>query len=135
MAVSTVSRQDVLASINITPLVDVMLVLLVIFMITAPALTRTIELDLPQPGPNQAPPAQRIDLRIDASGSLYWNGAAQPMSALQGLLDVERQRQSSASQPLLAIDASGDADYQAITRVLAAARNAQMDRISFVQRD
>ena len=57
------------------------------------------------------------------------------MSALQGLLEVERQRQSSASQPLLAIDASGDADYQAITRVLAAARNAQMDRISFVQRD
>ena len=58
MAVSTVSRQDVLASINITPLVDVMLVLLVIFMITAPALTRTIELDLPQPAPNQDPPAR-----------------------------------------------------------------------------
>jgi len=135
MAVSTVSRQDVLASINITPLVDVMLVLLVIFMISAPALTRTIELDLPQPAPNQDPPAQRIDLRIDASGGLYWNGAAQPMSALQGLLEVERQRQPDARQPLLAIDASGDADYQAITRVLAAARNARMDRISFVQRD
>ena len=136
MAVSTVSsREDVLASINITPLIDVMLVLLVIFMISAPALTRTIELDLPQPVPNQPPPVQRIDLRIDASGSLYWNGAAQPMSALQGLLEVERQRQSGASPPLLAIDANGDADYQAITRVLAAARNAQMDRISFVQRD
>ena len=135
MAVSTVSRQDVLASINITPLVDVMLVLLVIFMISAPALTRTIELDLPQPAPNQDPPAQRIDLRIDASGGLYWNGAAQPMSALQGLLEVERQRQPDARQPLLAIDASGDADYQAITRVLAAARSARMDRISFVQRD
>ena len=135
MAVSTVSRQEVLASINITPLVDVMLVLLVIFMITAPALTRTIELDLPQPVPNPDPPPRQIDLRIDASGGVYWNGAAQPMSALQGLLEVERQRQPGTRQPLLAIDASGDADYQAVTRVLAAARNAQMDRISFVQRD
>ena len=134
MAVSTVSRQDVLASINITPLVDVMLVLLVIFMITAPALTRTIELDLPQPVPNPDPPPPRIDLRVDASGDVYWNGAAQPMSALQGLLEVERQRQP-ARQPMLAIDASGDADYQVVASVLAAARNAQMDRISFVLRD
>ena len=135
MAVTTLPRQDVLASINITPLVDVMLVLLVIFMITAPALTRTIELDLPRPAPNPDPPAARIDLRIDASGGVYWNGAEQPLSALQALFEVERQRHPASRQPLLAIDASGDADYEAVTRVLAAARNAQMDRIGFVERD
>ena len=135
MAVPMVSRQDVLASINITPLVDVLLVLLVIFMITAPALTRTIELDLPQAVPNPDPPARRIDLRIDAAGGVYWNGAEQPLSALQGLLEVERQRQPESRQPLLAIDASGDADYQAVAAVLVAARNARMDRISFVEPD
>jgi biopolymer transport protein ExbD len=130
-----VSRQDVLASINITPLVDVLLVLLVIFMITAPALTRTIEVDLPRPVPNPDPPAGRIDLRIDAGGSVYWNGAEQPLAALQGLLEVERQRQPENRQPLLAIDANGDADYQAVAAVLAAARNAGMDRIGFIQPD
>ena len=132
MAVSTVSRQDVLASINITPLVDVMLVLLVIFMITAPALTRTIELDLPQPGPNQAPPAQRIDLRIDASGQVYWNEAAQPISALESLMEVEVQRDPT-NQPALEIDTSPDADYGVLAKVLASAKNADMKKIGFVQ--
>ena len=101
MAVTTVSRQDVLASINITPLVDVMLVLLVIFMITAPALTRTVEFDLPQPVPNPAPPPPRIDLRIDASGGVYWNGAAQPISALQALLEVNASASPARASPCL----------------------------------
>jgi biopolymer transport protein ExbD len=134
MAVSTVSRQDVLASINITPLVDVLLVLLVIFMITAPAVTRTIGLDLPQPTPRPSPPPEAIELRIDASGAVRWDGAEQPLSALQGLLEVERQRHAEGRQPLLKIDASDDADYQAVATVLAAARSAGMDRIAFVQR-
>lgn len=134
MAVSTVSRQDVLAGINITPLVDVLLVLLVIFMITAPAATRTIGLDLPQPTPRSSPPPEAIELRIDASGAVRWDGAEQPLSALQDLLEVERQRHAEGRQPLLKIDASDDADYQAVATVLAAARSAGMDRIAFVQR-
>jgi len=134
MAVSTVSRQDVMASINITPLVDVLLVLLVIFMITAPAVTRTIGLDLPQPTPRPSPPPVAIELRIDASGTVRWNGSEQPSSALQGLLEVERQRHAADRQPLLKIDASDDADYEAVAKVLAAARNAGMDRIAFIQR-
>jgi biopolymer transport protein ExbD len=135
MAVSnTVSRQDVLASINITPLVDVLLVLLVIFMITAPAVTRTIGLDLPQPTPGPVPPPAAIELRIDASGAVHWSGAEQPSSALQGLLEVERQRHADRRQPLLEIDASDDAEYEAVARVLAAARNAGLDHIAFVRR-
>jgi len=135
MAFSVTSQDRVLADINITPLVDVMLVLLVIFMIAAPTLSHRIELNLPQPGPLRAPPTEPIRLRIDAAGQAYWNEAAQPLSALQSLMSVEVQRSPGQGQPLLQIDASADADYGVVTKVLAAARNAQMDRIAFVQNE
>ena len=134
MAYSAISQDRALADINITPLVDVMLVLLVIFMIAAPTLSHRIELDLPQPGPHPAPPTEPIRLRIDAAGQAYWNEAAQPVSALQGLMSIEVDRHAG-HQPLLQIDASADADYGVVAKVLASARNAQMDRIAFVQND
>ena len=134
MAYSATSQDRALADINITPLVDVMLVLLVIFMIAAPTLSQPIDVNLPQPGPNRTPPADPIRLRIDAAGQAYWNEAAQPLSALQSLMSVEVQRHSD-HQPLLQIDASADADYGVVAKVLASARNAQMDRIAFVQND
>jgi biopolymer transport protein ExbD len=115
-------------------LVDVMLVLLVIFMIAAPTLSHLIELNLPQPGPNRALQTEPIRLRIDAAGQAYWNDAAQPLSGLQSLMSVEVRRHAG-SQPLLQIDASADADYGVIAKVLASARNAQLDRIAFVQNE
>ena len=66
-----------MAEINIIPLCDVLLVLLIIFMVTAPALSHQIDLDLPQASPER--PDQRpheIELRIDASGQVYWDGSA-----------------------------------------------------------
>ena len=136
MAYSATSQDRVLADINITPLIDVMLVLLVIFMIAAPTLSHRIELNLPQPGPDlaPAPPTEPIRLRIDAAGQAYWNEAAQPLSGLQSLMSVEVQRHSG-NPPLLQIDASADADYGVLAKVLASARNAQMDRIAFVQNE
>ena len=123
-----------IAAINITPLVDVLLVLLIIFMVAAPVVTRSIDVDLPRPTPT--PPAQprTIHLGIDASGEIRWNHAVQPLSALEALMAVEAQRAVPGKQPLLQIDASGDADYGRVARVLAAARNAGLDRIAFVQR-
>ena len=123
-----------IAAINITPLVDVMLVLLIIFMVAAPVLTRQIELALPQGVPNApAPPGRTIDLRIDASGAVFWNGASQPLSVLQDLMAVEAQRvPRERAPPLLRIDASGEADYGVVAKVLAAANNAQLQRIAFV---
>ena len=134
MAYSATSQDRALADINITPLVDVMLVLLVIFMIAAPTLSHRIELNLPQPGPHSPPSTEPIRLRIDAAGQAYWNDAAQPLSGLQSLMSVEVQRHSE-SQPLLQIDASADADYGVVAKVLASARNAQLDRIAFVQHE
>src|SRR6187402_3024213 len=84
-----------MADINVTPLVDVMLVLLIIFMVTVPPLSYPIQVDLPQPSnvpppPSNPPPAIRI--RIDAGGSVSWNGSPTPMSTLQAQFDVEGAR-------------------------------------------
>jgi biopolymer transport protein ExbD len=126
------AQRDSVAQINITPLVDVMLVLLVIFMIAAPVLTQRIPLALPgsAPPPTRAAPVT-IDLRIDAAGQLTWNGSAAPLTALQPMLEAELQR-APANSPTLRIDANGDADYGVVAKVLAAAHNADLTRIAFV---
>jgi len=123
-----------MAEINIIPLCDVLLVLLIIFMVTAPALSQQIDLDLPQSSRSQ--PQQRpdpIDLSIDAAGQSYWNGSAAAGATLSELM---RAAVASADgpQPLLRIDASDDCDYQAVTTVLAQARNAGLTNIGFVRR-
>jgi biopolymer transport protein ExbD len=135
MAVSAFTQSPTdrdFADINITPLVDVMLVLLIIFMVAAPTLTKSVEFNLPQDTKKKVEPPQRIQLAILADGSVTWNGAAQPFSALQSLMEVEAQRDAKRP-PVLEIDASGDADYGVVTRVLAQARAARLDDIAFVQ--
>ena len=136
MAVSafSASQDRAIAAINITPLVDVMLVLLIIFMVAAPTLSHRIGLDLPQHVPGvPAPPPATLRLAIDAAGSIAWNGAPQTLSSLPVLMAAEVPRDGSVPQPLLQIDASGDADYEVVARVLAAARNAGLARIAFVR--
>jgi biopolymer transport protein ExbD len=136
MAVSAFTQSPTdrdFASINITPLVDVMLVLLIIFMVAAPTLTKAVGFDLPQSTPPRVEPPQRIALAILADGSVTWNGAMQPFSALPALMAVEAQR-DPRHPPVLQIDASGDAAYGVVTRVLADAENAGIEHIAFVQR-
>ena len=86
MAFSSGGGSGPMADINVTPLVDVMLVLLIIFMVTAPTLSYPIEIDLPQKSPNPPPPSleppEPIKLRIDASGQVFWNESPQPVTAL-----------------------------------------------------
>jgi biopolymer transport protein ExbD len=134
MAYPQVSGGRTLAQINITPLVDVLLVLLVIFMIAAPTPSLRIGLDLPQASPPRPlpPPPDPIRLQIDQAGQVSWNGAVQPLAALEGLMAAEVQRHPG-NQPLLQVDASAQADYGIVAQVLAAARNARMDRVGFVQ--
>ncbi|HEY0505137.1 MAG TPA: biopolymer transporter ExbD [Lysobacter sp.] len=138
MAFASNSGSGPMADMNVTPLVDVMLVLLIIFMVTAPTLSYPIDVNLPQkslnPPPQTKTPPPPIRLRIDASGQVYWNDAPQPLTAIQNMMEVEVQRDPT-NQPMLEIDTSPDADYGILAKVLAHAKNAQMEKIGFVQND
>jgi biopolymer transport protein ExbD len=126
-----------MADINVTPLVDVMLVLLIIFMVTAPILSYPIDIDLPQrsltPPPENKNPPEPINLRIDGSGQVFWNDSPTPLSALQNMMETEVERDPN-NQPTLQIDTNDEADYGILAKVLAAARNAQMQKIGFVKK-
>ena len=125
-----------MADINVTPLVDVMLVLLIIFIVTAPIVTYPIEVDLPQrvinPPPQLKDPPPPIDLRIDASGQVNWNNSPVATTELQAKMENEVQKDPT-NQPVLRIAANPDAQYDVMAKVLAAAKNAQMVKIGFVQ--
>ena len=137
MSFSTNSGGGPMADINVTPLVDVMLVLLIIFMVTAPILSYPIDIDLPQrstrPPEQPKDPPEPIELRIDAGGQVYWNDSPVPLSALRNMMETEVQR-DPGNQPTLQIDTSLDAEYGILAQVLAAARNAQMQKIGFVKK-
>jgi biopolymer transport protein ExbD len=125
-----------MADINVTPLVDVMLVLLIIFMVTAPIMSYPIDIDLPQksviPPPEVKNPPEPIKLRIDQAGQVYRNNSPVTLSALRNMMDAEVERDPN-NQPTLQINASDDSDYGILAKVLATARNARMEKIGFVK--
>ena len=119
-----------MAEINVTPMVDVMLVLLVIFIITAPLFTHAVKLDLPQATAAPAPekPAT-VSLSIDAGGALFWNDAAITQPELE-------QRLASAAkklpQPELQLRADKSTRYEIIAQVMATAQRNGLTKIGFV---
>lgn len=119
---------------NVTPLIDVMLVLLIIFMVTAPMMSYEIQIDLPQPSKNKVEqekePPPPIRLRIDAGGQLFWDNSPLPKSALQPSLMVESSRDP---QPTLELETSPDVRYEVLAEVLATAKNSGMIKIGFVE--
>ena len=135
MAFASGSSSGAMSDINVTPLVDVLLVLLIIFMVTAPTLTYPIDVNLPQkslnPPPQVKEPPPPIRLRIDATGQVYWNDAPQPMSVIQNLMEVEVNRDPT-NQPMLEIDTNADASYGVLAKVLAHAKNAKMEKKTFI---
>ena len=111
-----------IAGINITPLVDVMLVLLVIFMVTMPIRSESIDLTLPgtidvQPVPRPEP----VQLQVQADGSALLDGVRVELTALTAEL---RAQHAQAPKATLSLDGSGEAEYRAFAFALAAARNA-----------
>ncbi|MBN8728544.1 MAG: biopolymer transporter ExbD [Xanthomonadales bacterium] len=120
-----------MSEINVTPLVDVMLVLLIIFMITAPLMTHRIRIDLPQANPNvqETNPPEPIDLAVRASGDLFWNDEPVTEAILQAQLRVAAQKNP---QPELQIRADKTTEYQKIATVMADAKAAGMVKIGFI---
>jgi biopolymer transport protein ExbD len=136
MAFSSGSGKGPMADINVTPLVDVMLVLLIIFMITAPIMMHKIKIDLPQPNPNVIPPAnppEPIHLKIDASGTYYWNDTPLAEDAIVEQMKTQMTlHPQEADQPELQIDAADAVPYQVVARVLADAKGQGWVKISFM---
>jgi biopolymer transport protein ExbD len=137
MAFSAGAGEGPMCDINIIPLADVMLVLLIIFMVTAPKVSYPIDIDLPQrslnPPPTTVDPPEPIRLRIDAAGQIFWNDSPTPVSALRNMMETEVQRDVN-NQPTLEIDVNEEADYGILAKVLASAKNAQMMKIGFVKK-
>ena len=136
MAFSTGNKKGPMADINVTPLVDVMLVLLIIFIVTAPIMTYPIAVDLPQrvinPPPQLVEPPPPIDLRVDASNQIFWDNSPVAVTDIQQRMEEAVQRDPT-NQPELRIDANPDSEYEVMAKILAAAKNAQMKKIGFIQ--
>ena len=120
-----------MAEINVTPLVDVMLVLLIIFMITAPLMSHKIRIDLPQANPHvvQDTPPEPMDLAIKENGDLFLNDEPVTDAILQSQLRVAAQKNP---QPELQIRADKPTQWQKIATVMAEAKAAGMIKLGFM---
>lgn len=117
------------AEINMIPLIDVMLVLLVIFMITAPLLTHAVKLDLPRASSQHEAAADKVDVSIDAAGRYYWNGEPVDAAALAARFDA-----LGRSKPATEIHLYADktARYEQVAEAMSQAARAGLGRIGFV---
>lgn len=119
-----------MAEMNVIPLVDIMLVLLVIFIITAPVLSHAVKIDMPQASSelNEENPAA-ITLSVDADGQLYWDD--EPM-AYEGLQERLSQAVRNDANVELQLRAEKSTAYDHIARIMAAGRNAGVAQLGFV---
>jgi biopolymer transport protein ExbD len=123
-------EQRPMADINMIPLIDVMLVLLVIFIITAPLLTHAVKVDLPKASssPNVTK-RESIQLALDAQGRIWWNGEAVDETVLEARM---RAAARLDPQPELHLRADGAIEYRRVAKVLSGASRAGLLRIGFV---
>ncbi|MBS1160163.1 MAG: biopolymer transporter ExbD [Proteobacteria bacterium] len=117
-----------MAEINTTPLVDVMLVLLVIFIITAPLFQQAVPIDLPQVSASKLEDKPEIiQLAIDADGNIFWNGQAIARQELDSRFGA-----AAARQPELHLRADRAVRYEKVADVMAAAQRANIVKIAFL---
>ena len=119
-----------MSEINVTPMVDVMLVLLIIFMITAPLVTHKIAIDLPQASATRNPDKPDIvSLAIDAQGQIFWND--QPVAKDEWRVCV-RSAALKTPQPELQIRAEKTTQYQLLAEIMADSQSAGLVKIGIV---
>lgn len=121
-----------MADINVTPMVDVMLVLLVIFILSAPMFTSAVKLELPKaqaPAGQQQPEAATVTLAIDAKGAVFWNNEPVARDALEARLVEAAKREP---QPELQLRADKDTRYEVVAQVMAAAQANGLTKLGFV---
>ena len=122
-----------MSEINVTPLVDVMLVLLIIFMITAPLMSHKIKVELPQADldrrDEKVPPAPPITVTVTEDGDLYWNDQPVTPNLLESQLSVEAQK---VPQPAVNIRGDESTRYEAIKQVVDVAQAQGIRKVGFV---
>lgn len=120
-----------LSEINMIPMIDVMLVLLIVFMITAPLLTNAVKLELPEASSQlNQPDKQDINLAIDGAGKIYWNDQEVDEAAL--LAKMERAGQAEGELPEIQLRIDRKVEYGIIARVMAQASQHGLHKIAFV---
>jgi biopolymer transport protein ExbD len=119
--------------INTTPLIDVMLVLLIMFIITIPIMTHAVKLDMPRPNPNAVEPPvppEVIELEIDFDGTIYWNTTqVTSFGQLEKFFSVEAAKEP---QPELHLRVNKRAKYDNVAKALALAQRQGLNKIGFV---
>ena len=126
------SEGEPMLDINVTPLIDVMLVLLIMFIITLPVQTHAVKLDLPQDQTNQPPPPvlpTKNKVVITASDQILWNGTPVTPQQLRVYLEATQQMDPT---PELHLQPEPNARYELVDEVLAITKRAHVDKMGFV---
>ncbi|MEW5756271.1 MAG: biopolymer transporter ExbD [Pseudomonadota bacterium] len=122
--------QQPLAEINMVPLIDVMLVLLIIFMVTAPLLTHAVKIELPRAASAvDAPKPGHVEVTLDARGQIHWDGAPVDQAQWRARL---AEAALATPQPELRLRADGALAYRQVAQVMSDAARAGLTRIGFV---
>jgi biopolymer transport protein ExbD len=121
---------DVMNEINMTPLVDVMLVLLIIFIITVPVMKHSVNVDLPRASsqPQETKP-ETVRLSVDAQGAYYWNESRVQDNDLERMLKAEAAKEP---QPELHIRGDKDVRYERVAQAMSAAQQSGLRKIGFI---
>ncbi len=133
MAFSTGDSGGPMAEINVTPLVDVMLVLLIIFMITAPLMSHKVKIDLPEANldkrETEAPKVPPINISVEDNGSLYWNDEPVTKDLLESRLSIEAQK---TPQPQINVRGDKTTKYRIVSDVVRIAQAQGMRKVGFM---
>ena len=131
IASDAADEDEVVSAINTTPLVDVMLVLLIIFLITIPVVTHTIPVTLPKESnvPRQTKP-ENINLSVDREGQIFWN--EQKLADADALLTRLKRESVKVPQPEVQIRGDGGSRYEYVGRVVFACQRAGIVKIGFI---
>jgi len=120
-------NRGVLSEINVTPLVDVMLVLLIIFMVTAPLLQQGIDVNLPQAKGKDLPPEERITIVIKKDGLIYMNDTPTSISDMRKKLES-----ASKSNPNIFLKADKDVPYGLVVEVMGDIKEAGIEKLGMI---
>jgi len=134
MSVGSGGEDELNSTINTTPLVDVMLVLLIIFLITIPVITKTVKVSLPKAAniPTETKP-ENITIAVDAQGNIYWNN--EQISGREQLIEMVKAEAVKDPQPEIHIRGDSNSRYEDVGRVLYSVQRGGIVKVGFTEPD